>query len=71
MIASESSLTIGLHGVTLAVGVAQLGLLLKLGGPILREYKIWSRVKERVNTLWFHRCEQNGEPYVPLENGKQ
>jgi hypothetical protein len=67
---NESPLTISLHVATLVSLLTLIGLVLKLGSPILREYKIWSRMKDRVNMLWFDRCKAKEDEYVPLENGR-
>lgn len=39
-------------------------------GVVLKQHKIWVRLKDRVNTLWSDRCEKKNELYVPLENGR-
>lgn len=53
-----------LHAATLVASSACLGIL-------LREHKIYVRIKDRLNTLWYHYCKTREEPYVPLDNGKQ
>ena len=47
-----------------------LGGIIALCGFAVHQLKIWTRLKDRVNTLWFHHCDEKGEPYTPLENGK-
>ncbi len=59
----ESGLTLTFHGVQLAVSISVLGL-------VLTQHKIWIRLKDRVNTLWGKHCDETGDKYVPLENGK-
>ena len=71
MIVEESGLAVTFHSVTLVVGVAQIALMLKIGAPVLRELKIYGRMKERVNQLWRRHCAQTGDEFVPLENGKR
>ncbi len=52
-----------LHSLTLAGTVAILMLM-------LREHKIYIRIKDRLNTLWYHHCKEKGDPYTPIDNGK-
>ena len=58
----ESTLTITLHGVTLASTLTIIGILLK-------EHKVWIRMKDRLNQLWMDRCKAKGDDYVALGNG--
>jgi hypothetical protein len=59
---SEGPLTLSLHGLTLGGIVMILGMLLK-------QHKVWVRLKDRVNTLWRKHCKETGDDFVPLENG--
>jgi hypothetical protein len=59
----ESALTLTIHGVQLTATMSVLGVL-------LHQHKIWTRLKDRVNTLWEKHCQKTGDKYVPLENGK-
>ena len=38
-------------------------------GLIAKEYKIYGRIKERVNSLWLNHCGETRQLYTPLENG--
>ena len=58
---------------TLATQIAHwwtAGMVTALVGFALREHKVWVRMKDRVNSLWYHRCKETGEKFIPLENGK-
>jgi hypothetical protein len=59
----ESSLTLIEHHATFAGMIFVITLL-------LRQHKVWTRVKDRLNTLWHDRCRAKGDDYVPLENGR-
>lgn len=37
----------------------------------LKERKVYDRVKSRLNDLWWTRCAQRQEGYIPVENGVQ
>ena len=69
MLAEDGPITLGIHGVTLIVNTGLLVAFLKVGRPFLREYRIYSRLKERMNTLWHRHCADTGELFIPLENG--
>ena len=43
--------------------------VLTILGVVLKQHKVFVRMKDRLNTLWFHHCEEKKEPYIPLENG--
>ncbi len=51
------------HGVSLTLTISILTIL-------LREHKVWTRVKDRLNTLWSNHCKETGDEYVALDNGK-
>lgn len=59
----ESPITLTIHGVQLVATCTVLGVVLK-------QHKVWIRLKDRMNTLWRKHCEKTGDPYVPLDNGK-
>jgi hypothetical protein len=59
----ETPITLTLHGLTFGCVFAILGIL-------LHQHKIWIRVKDRLDSLWAKRCEETGERFVPLDNGK-
>ena len=61
--AVESPITLTIHGITLAGIVCIIGILLK-------QHKVWIRLKDRMNSLWRKHCKEIGEEYVPLENGR-
>lgn len=61
---SESPLTITIH-------VAQFTATLGVLGILLKQHAIWTRMKDRLNSLWRKHCKEIGEEYVPLENGKR
>lgn len=58
----ESTFANVTHGLTL-VGI------FGIGGMLLREHKVFVRMKDRLNTLWYHHCVEKKEPYVSLDNG--
>lgn len=58
----ETPITLTIHGLT-------IGLLVFITGLLLKEHKVWVRLKDRANTLWHDRCREKGDDYVPLENG--
>lgn len=58
----ESSLTLLEHHAT-------FGLVIFIAGLVLREHKVYVRVKDRLNTLWHDRCRAKGDDYVPIDNG--
>jgi hypothetical protein len=58
----EGPITLTLHGLT-------FGGIVMILAVSLRQHKIWTRMKDRLNTLWYHHCEAKGEPFVPLDNG--
>ena len=62
----ESPLTLTFHGIQITLSVATLLLL----APVLKQHKVWIRVKDRINTLWHKHCEETGDQYVSLDNGK-
>lgn len=71
MLFQEGPVTITLHAVNLTIDGGILLLGLKYLGPALKEYRIYGRIKERLNTLWHKHCEDTGDPYVAVEsNGK-
>ncbi len=55
-------ISVTLQGVTLAGVLAVLAV-------VLRQHKVWIRMKDRVNTLWRRHCQTTGDDFVPLENG--
>ena len=55
-------MTLTFHGVQITVSLLILGILLK-------QHKVWIRIKDRVNTLWAKHCQETGDNFVPLENG--
>lgn len=59
---NEGPIVISIHVATFAGIATILGLL-------LREHKVWIRMKDRVNQLWRDRCHAKNDDYVPLENG--
>jgi len=50
---------------------ANLSATLTVLGVLLREYKVYGRIKERVNELWFNYCGERQKLYTPVENGAQ
>lgn len=60
----ETPITLTLHGLTLA------GIVF-IGGMLLKQHKVWIRMKDRVNDLWSDRCHAKGERFVSLENGNK
>lgn len=40
-------------------------------GMLVHQHKVWVRMKDRINTLWYHHCVTKSEPYVPLDNGRR
>jgi len=60
----ETTLTLTIHGLTLAGIVTILGFLLKQHG-------VFVRAKDRLNSLWREYCDAHGTPYEPLENGRR
>ncbi len=69
---NEGWLITTLHGLSLGVSVATLGLVMRLATPVAREWRIYRRMKERMNQLWRRHCtDVTGDDYVALEeNGK-
>jgi hypothetical protein len=65
----EDVTTVIIHGVNIFLNGALLVVLIKFSGPFLKEYKTWSRVKERLNKLWRKHCTAIGEDYDAVENG--
>lgn len=63
-------ITLSLQGVNMVINGGLLVMLLRIGKPFLREYKIYGRMKERLNTLWRRHCQEKDEYFVPLENGR-
>jgi hypothetical protein len=61
----ENGTTVVLHGVT----TAGIVLILTFQAMILREHKVWVRLKDWVNDLRREYCVKHGIPFVPLENG--
>ena len=70
IIENEGPLLLTFHWVNLGTNVCILGFLGKIAGPFLREYKIYNRMKERLNSIWFDRCQEKHERFEALENGK-
>lgn len=60
----EGPVTLTIHGVSLGLSILIVSILLK-------EHKVWTRMKDRVNQLWFDRCHSKGDRFVPLENGNK
>src|SRR5579859_2476866 len=48
---------------------ATLAGVLALLGMALQQHKVWVRLKDRVNSMWYRHCRDTGEKYIPLENG--
>jgi len=48
----------------------QIGLLVFLISLVLSQHKIWVRMKDRLNSLWYEHCKSKNEKFVSLENGK-
>lgn len=46
------------------------GVVLAMAGKMLLEYKVYGRIKERVNELWFNYCGERQKLYTPVENGQ-
>lgn len=60
----ENGFTLTLHGLTFGFIAAILGLL-------LQQNKVWTRMKDRVNSLWKEYCDEKDIPFVSLDgNGK-
>lgn len=59
----EGPIVLSIHGLTLGGIVLILGLLLK-------QHKVWIRMKDRVNSMWRKHCHDNNEYFEPLENGR-
>jgi hypothetical protein len=59
----ETPLTLTFHGIQITISIATLLLL----APLLKQYKIWNRIKDRVNTLWQKHCEKTGDRFVSLD----
>lgn len=51
-------------------GVSTVGVLAILG-ITLNQHKIFVRMKDRLNVLWFHHCKSKDEPFTALENGNK
>jgi hypothetical protein len=60
---SESPVTISLHVGTFLGIFSILALLLK-------QHKIWTRIKDRLDQLWADYCEAHGIKFTRIENGK-
>lgn len=58
----ENWLTLLEHHVNFGVSLTVLGVIVK-------EYKVYSRLKERVNELWYNYCGERQKLYTPCENG--
>jgi len=56
--------------VTITLHAASFGGIIFIAGILLREHKVWIRIKDRINQLWKDRCDERGDNYVPLENGR-
>jgi len=59
---TENVLTVTFHGITTGGVVLILGIMLK-------QHKIWTRMKDRLNILWRKHCKDTGDYFEPLENG--
>ena len=60
----ENGITLTLHGLTFGGIVAILFF-------ILQQNKIWTRMKDRVNSLWREYCHEKKIDFVSLDgNGK-
>lgn len=68
----QQSTTVPIENEYLAIGfhILQTVMTGTMLGFILRQHKIWTRMKDRLNTLWHHHCKVSGDEYSPLENGK-
>lgn len=60
----ETPITLTLHGVTLGAVLIMLGMMFK-------QHRVWTRLKDRVNTMWFHHCVKSGDHYESLDNGNK
>jgi hypothetical protein len=43
--------------------------VLTILGFLAREHKVYGRMKERMNELWFNYCGERQKLYSPVENG--
>jgi len=59
----EGTVSLALHGLSFTATLMVLGI-------IAREHKIWVRMRDRLNTLWWRHCQTTGDKYDPLENGR-
>jgi hypothetical protein len=60
---SESLASQVFHGLSFGTTILILGIL-------LRQHKIWTRVKDRLDELWAEYCKSKGIRFKPIENGK-
>lgn len=63
MLIEESPITLTIHGIQLTATLSVLGVVLK-------QHKVWTRMKDRLNTLWYKHTKETGDKFIPLENGK-
>lgn len=61
--AVESPITVTIH-------IATLGGIVTILGVLLKQHKVWTRMKDRCNTLWAKHCMETKELFIPLDNGK-
>lgn len=68
----EVSALIASNVVTFDRALLILGLLAQFGvfGILLQQHKVFVRMKDRLNTLWFRHCQDTGDRFEPLDNGK-
>ncbi len=59
----ESVTSIAFHGLSFSTTLLILGIVLK-------QHKIWTRVKDRLDNLWADYCKAHNINYKPIENGK-
>lgn len=48
---------------------ATFGIVAFIALALLRQHKVYIRMKDRLNTLWRDRCRLKDDDYTPLENG--
>jgi len=58
----ETWLTLAEHHISFA-------MIMGIVVVIAREYKVYGRIKERMNELWFNYCGERQKLYTPIENG--
>jgi uncharacterized membrane protein len=48
-----------------------MGGVLTLVGFALKQHKVFIRIKDRVNSMWWDHCTKHAIKYEPLENGSK